>query len=130
MDSLLLIRLALRLERGETTPALAAKRLRNLASWAADDSAVNAELLAALEDMRRWAIPGMNWTDDTGLALLAQADAAIAKARYVVQIDGPHFVMYDMPDMPEGGFKSCTRATFLRWAERETTPEEAAPKTS
>jgi hypothetical protein len=39
------------------------------------------ELLAALEDMRRWAIPGMNWTDEIGQELLAQTDAAIAKAR-------------------------------------------------
>ena len=37
------------------------------------------ELLAALEAVRFYCIPGMNWTDEIGQELLAKADAAIAK---------------------------------------------------
>jgi len=40
----------------------------------------HAELLEALKYIRSWCIPGMNWTDEIGKALLGQADAAIAKA--------------------------------------------------
>lgn len=39
------------------------------------------ELLEALETMRKWAIPGMNWTDDIRQEILALVDAAIAKAK-------------------------------------------------
>ena len=37
-------------------------------------------LYAALIAMRQMAIPGMNWTDEIGRQLLADADAALAKA--------------------------------------------------
>ncbi len=39
------------------------------------------DLLEALEAMREYAIPGMNWTDEIGQALLAITDKAIAKAK-------------------------------------------------
>jgi hypothetical protein len=40
-------------------------------------------LLEALETMRAWAIPGMDWTDDIGREILAVVDTAIAKAKGV-----------------------------------------------
>jgi hypothetical protein len=41
------------------------------------------DLIEALETMRRWAIPGMDWTDDIGREILAVVDTAIAKAKGV-----------------------------------------------
>lgn len=38
------------------------------------------DLLELLKAVRAWCIPGMNWTDGLAQALLADADAAIAKA--------------------------------------------------
>lgn len=45
----------------------------------ADDGA-SPRLLNALRALQAWCIPGMDWTDDIGQALLAEADAAIAEA--------------------------------------------------
>lgn len=42
---------------------------------------VNAGLLAALTALRAMCIPGMNWTDEVGRQLLADADAAIAASK-------------------------------------------------
>lgn len=41
----------------------------------------HADLLAALKALRSWCIPGMDWTDEIGRQLLADADEAIAKAK-------------------------------------------------
>jgi hypothetical protein len=35
----------------------------------------------ALIQLRKWCIPGMNWTDEVGQLLLALADASIVAAR-------------------------------------------------
>jgi len=45
--------------------------------------AASPDLLAALQAIRAWCIPGMNWTDEVAQGLLGQADAAIAKATQV-----------------------------------------------
>lgn len=45
-----------------------------------DLKATNADLLAALQVIRGWCIPGMNWTDEIGRSVLDLADAAIANA--------------------------------------------------
>ena len=41
---------------------------------------INADMLAALKAVRKFMIPGMNWTDKIGQGLKDHADAAIAKA--------------------------------------------------
>jgi hypothetical protein len=65
------------LEQGEYEPEPLAR------PWNEADARLIAaapELLEALKNIRSMCLPGMNWTDDIGLALLAEADAAIAKA--------------------------------------------------
>jgi hypothetical protein len=44
---------------------------------------IRKRLAEALRGMRQWAIPGMNWTDEIGQALLAMADSALADTQGV-----------------------------------------------
>ncbi len=59
--------LAYQLKRGDAAEARASAA-----------TAEAAALRAALRDMLSWAIPGMNWTDEIGQELLANARAALA----------------------------------------------------
>ena len=39
------------------------------------------EAVEALQTARAWMIPGMNWTDETGAKIKADADAALSKLK-------------------------------------------------